>query len=106
MRVGGERRGRKKKPHSLPARAPPFSLFIAHVRVTVPSYLCSNVIMMQSFPDREVDEGEAGNSEQLVTFVGSGCSLENVASHDGGGAVNHALVLIVYGFRIPAVLWC
>ena len=43
-----------------------------------------------------MDEGEAGNSEWLVTFVGSGGSLENVAGHDGGGAVNHALVLIVY----------
>ena len=35
----------------------------------------------------------------MVTFVGvgGGRSLENVARHDGGGAVHHALVLIVYG---------
>lgn len=51
-----------------------------------------------------MDEGEAGNSEWLVTFVGSGCSLENVASHDGGGAVNHALVLIFCGFRSGGVV--
>ena len=35
----------------------------------------------------------------VITFVGVGGrrSLENVARHDGGGAVHHALVLIVYG---------
>ena len=38
----------------------------------------------------------AGGGRRIVTFVGSGGSLENVAGHDGGGAVNHALVLIVY----------
>ena len=49
------------------------------------------------------EEWRAG--ESMVTFVGvgGGRSLENVARHDGGGAVHHALALIVcYGDGVPS----
>lgn len=71
-------------------------------RAVLSSMLC---IMMQ-FPDREEPEKE--EEELLVTFGGSGGSLENVASHDGGGAVNCCLALIVYGsaWGRASFRWC
>ena len=62
--------------------------------------------MMQFLPSKMWREGEREGEllqvflqSVVVTFVGVGGrrSLENVARHDGGGAVHHALVLIVYG---------